>query len=200
MKTIYENISKEFGILKVIDNGDIRYLELNGEVQGTWNKKTKTVLNRYMYSIAEMVERLARRIDYRKAEVLVIGAGACLLHRLLPDHAVDYIDIDARIPEVASGYFEYFGGAITINSPKDEINVSPDYDFVVLDASTGKKPIPISLSGAHPIAIIDNKHYDISKESVVFSQDRLGTYSLIKVDILPEGPGGLRNVVTCYYD
>lgn len=212
MIELYNN-DNHLGHIKVLEQGDVRYLEVNGGCQGAYHVKNKYPLSRYIYAMCDMFTVHDRRVG-TPSEILMIGAGAMLLPNLLAGrHNLTIIDSDPRIFQV-SRFFDYDFKNASILAMTGESwlrgHKPKMYDYIFVDAYLGYKPDQFLYSAEgleHQRAALKDDGALITnlldgpelKEAQEYNLDALDLFTEARQDFLKPGIKGLRNVISIYH-
>ena len=131
MQTIYSKQSK-YGLIEVVQNGDIRSLLFDKCCQGRLNLRTEKPESLYVKQILGLIDRL----HYRRSEVLVLGGGAFLLPTFLAmkGHTIWVVERDEEIVNVARDYFFAKWDNLAVCDAEE---VKGQYDIVIHDLFDG---------------------------------------------------------------
>ncbi len=218
MKELYSNTHEKLGTVKVLEQGDVRYLEVNGGCQGAYHTKNKYPLSRYIYNMYDMFSVH----DHKKTDVniLMIGAGAMLLPNLLGGrNKITIVDCDPRVFSLID-HFDYDSKNATFLSMTGEaflMGHKPQvYDYVFVDAYVGYvedqflyslpgiKAVKNTLkdNGAMISNLISNPDLQLAggvEDYELYQHICLNEFQEGRTDFLKPGIKDLRNVVGMYY-
>lgn len=215
MKELYKD-TNHMGTMKVLEQGDVRYLEVNGGCQGAYHVKNKYPLSRYVYNMQDMFRMYTVHSDREvESNILIIGAGAMLLPTLLKGRdKITVVDIDPRVFQICKSHFDYdcvgSNNFIVADGFDFLLGTLESYDYIFLDAylgydedgklysREGVKLIKsrLTTNGALIYNLITKPGFSNFN---LYHQDCLENFNEAKVDFLKSGIKGLRNVVgMCY--
>jgi spermidine synthase len=151
-KILMHKHTRYFMVTVEEDSKGLRHLVFNPSngSQGVWNpKKPDEIISNYCKYMTLFLPML----DHQPERVLFIGMGIGVLPRFVgehfPDAAMDIVEIDPDIPNIAAKYFAYSrtaGTSIIIKDGRDFINRNQHkYDLIIIDAYNSRN-IPFQLT------------------------------------------------------
>lgn len=129
--------------LKVVDDGIIRYLLVDGGTHVRFNLERKDFNYPYLRIFEEAVS-----LHPNPNEVLNIGLGGGGMDSILRDYNlnIDNIEIDKKVVDIARNYFNFTGNVIIDEGRHYIRNTDKKYDTIILDAYMGHTIYPYIIS------------------------------------------------------
>ncbi|MBN4049190.1 fused MFS/spermidine synthase [archaeon AH-315-M20] len=174
VKVIYETQSA-YAKLKVIDElGLYRYLFVNGATHTWYQLERKEFILPYLRLFEKAITYHSNPKD-----ILVIGLGGGGIDKTLENYnlAIDNIEIDPKIAEIARKYFN-FNGKVIIDDGRHYIrNTNKKYDIVFLDVYSDYSIYPylFSKEAFEEIKNILNNDGILVINTIVYEDDLLST-------------------------
>jgi len=142
VKEIYGTESN-YAKLKVIDEGSMRFLLVDGATHTQYELESKEFIFPYLKLFGKAVS-----YNPNAQDVLVVGLGSGGIDRQLEKYGlnIDNVEIDPKIVQIAKDYFDFHGNVI-IDDGRHYIKTSnKKYDLIYLDVYGGYSIYPYLFS------------------------------------------------------